>query len=351
MYVITLAVLFGNLADWGTTMIGVRELAKTEEQEELLGQILGLRFGLAILASGILMLVSRLGAVIVFLTAVRSSLALIFQARLKTFWLVPAEIVSGALNLGLTAFFIQRQEGLTAILGAVIAATLAAGLTNGFLATRKIKIKVQFNWVKWQVLFTEAVPMGAILLLFTAVNKIDTLILALLKGNSAVGIYALTYRVYDVVILAAAYLMSSVLPLLVQEYISGRGRSKVRELLKRIAAGMGLLVLVMLAAPLIIWVLTQKRFEEFGEAVGVLRILTLAAGVAYFNHLTGYTLVALGEQKRYLKVPILALIFNVGLNFLLIPRWSYFAAAWVTVATEGLALILSTRCLYEALKE
>jgi O-antigen/teichoic acid export membrane protein len=198
--------------------------------------------------------------------------------------------------------------------------------------------------------------MGAILLLFTAVNKIDTLILALLKGNSAVGIYALTYRVYDVVILAAAYLMSSVLPLLVQEYISGRGRSKVRELLKRIAAGMGLLVLVMLAtvwlaAPLIIWVLTQKRFEEFGEAVGVLRILTLAAGVAYFNHLTGYTLVALGEQKRYLKVPILALIFNVGLNFLLIPRWSYFAAAWVTVATEGLALILSTRCLYEALKE
>ena len=66
MYVITLAVLFGNLADWGTTMIGVRELAKTEEQEELLGQILGLRFGLAILASGILMLVSRLGAVIVF---------------------------------------------------------------------------------------------------------------------------------------------------------------------------------------------------------------------------------------------------------------------------------------------
>jgi O-antigen/teichoic acid export membrane protein len=356
MYVITLAVLFGNLADWGTGMIGVRELAKTAKQEESLGQILGLRLGLAVMAAAVLGGWSWVAAVLVFLTGMRSSLGLIFQARLKTQWLVPAEIVSGGLTLALTYFFVQRQMGLTAMLAAVMAAGLAAVLVNGVLAGREIKISWQFNWRKWRVLLIEALPMGAILWLFTAVNKVDTLILAQLKGVAAVGIYALTYRVYDVLILGAAYLMNSFLPLMVQEYQRKDGQIKIGKMVKRgiriLAVGGGVMLIgVLITAPWLIQILTQKRFGEFTEAVGVLRILAVAIFLAYFNHLTGYTLVALSQQKKYLKVPILALIFNIGLNFLLIPKYSYWAAAWVTVATEGLVLIVTARYLYKILNK
>jgi O-antigen/teichoic acid export membrane protein len=143
---------------------------------------------------------------------------------------------------------------------------------------------------------------------------------------------------------------------MVQEYQRKDGQIKIGKMVKRgiriLAVGGGVMLIgVLITAPWLIQILTQKRFGEFTEAVGVLRILAVAIFLAYFNHLTGYTLVALSQQKKYLKVPILALIFNIGLNFLLIPKYSYWAAAWVTVATEGLVLIVTARYLYKILNK
>jgi len=74
----------------------------------------------------------------------------------------------------------------------------------------------------------------------------------------------------------------------------------------------------------------------------VLRILVFATFIAYFNHLTGYSLIALGKQKVSLIVAIIALVWNVSLNLIFIPRYSYLAAAAITIATEGLVLILTS---------
>ena len=297
-----------------------------------------------------------LAGLIVFLTSLRSSLGLIFQARLKMARLIPAEIVSGSLFLGWSYFLIQKKAGLDLLLWAAVGAMMTAVVMNWFLAKREIRINLRCNQLKWSVLLTEALPMGAILLLFTTVNKVDTLILAYLKGPAAVGVYALTYRVYDVLILGAAYLMSSFLPLLTRAHQEEKWQLKVREIIKKggvILSGGGMVVLggTLIAAPLIIQLLTQKRFEEFKEAISVLRILAVAVFLAHFNHLTGYTLVALGQQKKYLKIPVLALILNIGLNFLLVHRWSYFAAAWVTVVTEIVVLSWSIMMLKRVLRE
>jgi O-antigen/teichoic acid export membrane protein len=146
------------------------------------------------------------------------------------------------------------------------------------------------------------------------------------------------------------------LPLLTRAHQEEKWQLKVREIIKKggvILSGGGMVVLggTLIAAPLIIQLLTQKRFEEFKEAISVLRILAVAVFLAHFNHLTGYTLVALGQQKKYLKIPVLALILNIGLNFLLVPRWSYFAAAWVTVVTEIVVLSWSIMMLKRVLRE
>ena len=72
--------------------------------------------------------------------------------------------------------------------------------------------------------------------------------------------------------------------------------------------------------------------------------------ISYFNHLTGYTIVALGKQRPYFWVAGGALVFNVALNLLVIPRFSYFGAAWVTVLSEGLVLMITTFFIFRILK-
>ncbi len=72
----------------------------------------------------------------------------------------------------------------------------------------------------------------------------------------------------------------------------------------------------------------------------------LATFIAYLNHLTGYTLAALGLQRFSLKVALAALAFNLVFNFFFIPYYSYFASAIITVLTEALVSIVSITYLY-----
>ena len=59
IFVITLAILFGSLADWGTATIGVREVSKNKDQSpQWLANLFILRLGLSLAAAVLLMLVS-----------------------------------------------------------------------------------------------------------------------------------------------------------------------------------------------------------------------------------------------------------------------------------------------------
>ena len=42
------------------------------------------------------------------------------------------------------------------------------------------------------------------------------------------------------------------------------------------------------------------------------------------------------------------MILNISLNLFFIPVWGYMAAAWITVVSEGLVLLVSGFFLYEA---
>jgi len=112
----------------------------------------------------------------------------------------------------------------------------------------------------------------------------------------------------------------------------------------------GVVLATWIFAPLVVRLITQQRFTEFSDSILVLRILSLALFLAYFNHLTGYTIVVLGQQRSYFFVALVALIFNVLANLIIIPQFSYFGAAAVTVLTEGLVLLITTFFVFRLTK-
>lgn len=373
MFVITLAVLFGSLADWGTSMIGVRETAKERtNQGKLLANVFILRIFLSLAAVVFLILVSfviplptkdpqllrriiKIASPIIFLVATRASFMIVFQARLQMYKAAIVDIIGSGLIFLFSWYAVQKGLGFGPLVWAVIWAGFISMLVAAVLALKTVKYIFVFDAKIAKKIISESLPMGAILMLFTIDNKIDTIMLGMMKGSGPVGIYGIAYRVYDVLILGAAYLMKALLPIISRYGDLVHWSGRLRQIYQKsfdilLLGGAGIAVVIWMAAPLIVQILTQQRFPEFADSAAVLRILTLAMFIGYFNHLTGYTIVALGKQRPYFWVAGGALVFNVFLNLLIIPRFSYFGAAWVTVLSEGLVLIITTIFIFRLLK-
>ncbi|PJC28162.1 hypothetical protein CO054_01610 [Candidatus Shapirobacteria bacterium CG_4_9_14_0_2_um_filter_39_11] len=373
IYIITLAIIFGSLADWGTATIGVREVAKEKgSQGKLLGNVFILRLGLSFLAIVLLFAFSlflpiqtqnplllrkmiKIATLIVFLVAIKASFGIIFQSRLEMQKAAVADITTSLLIFLFSWYVVQKGLGLGPLVWAVVWASGVAVVIAGILALKTARYVFQIDKEIMAELIRESLPVGAILLMFTMDNKIDTVMLGAIKGSGAVGIYAIPYRIYDVLILGAAFLMNALLPVISQYSDLERWKDKLRQIYQKafdilFLMGSAGLVFILIFAPAIVRLLTWQRFGEFGDSVAVLRILVLAMFIAYFNHLTGYTIVALGRQRPYFFVAFGALIFNVIANLIAIPRFSYYGAAGVTVLTEGLVLMITSIFIFRLLK-
>lgn len=373
MYVITLAVIFGNFADWGTATIGVREASRAKEKQgRVLANIflvrLVLAFGAALLMTLAALLIPlrtaepvilrkaiMLGTLVLILFTTKAFFGIVFQTKLAMQNLAAADITASALIFLISWFFVRQQFGLLPLIGAVILANIFAVFIAWILAQKTIKLDFRLDRPFVKKLIQESLPMGAILLIFTIDNKIDTIMLGSIKGSGPVGIYAVAYRIYDVLILGAAYLMNALLPILSQYADISRWENRLKRIYQKafdvlLLMGIGVVLAIWIFSPLVVKVITQQRFSEFTDAILVLRILSLALFLAYFNHLTGFTVVALGRQRPYFFIALTALIFNVFANLMVIPRFSYYGAAAVTALTEGLLLLITTIFIFRLLK-
>lgn len=372
MYILTLVTIFGSFADWGTATIGVREASSLKEkQDKILVNVFFLRLALALFGSLLLIataiwlpfgradnLIIRqgilIGSIILILFAVKASFGLIFQTKMQMQKLAIADILASALIFIISWFLVQARAGLLPLVWAVLAANVVAVFMAGFLAVKTVNFRQEIDFSFLKKFLLQSLPMGAVLLMFSIDNKIDTVMLGAIKGNEAVGIYALAYRVYDVLILGAAYLMSSLLPVISQYANEDDWRNKFKVVYQKtfdvlLMMGLVVLVFVFLAAPFIVKFLTMNRFQEFFSAISVLKILSLAIFLSYFNHLTGYTLISLKKQNPYFFIAFFALLFNVGLNLIIIPRFSYWGAASVTMLTEMTVLIITSIFIYRTI--
>jgi len=277
----------------------------------------------------------------VFLS-LKSSAEMIFHARLQLGWKAMMEVVSSTVFLCMVIGGVLAVERVGGVLWAWVAATGSAAFFGWMVLLRYEKIDWTIRTDLTRKLFGEILPTGALLLLFSVYNKVDVLILEHFKGDAAVGIYGLAYKAYDNLVIGAAFLMNSVFPGMASDFARGDRMSVVKRfkgLFKVLVAG-GVVLAggVIVFAPFVIEILGGK---EFMPAVIPLRWLSMATVFSYLNHLTGYSLIAFGKQRVSLMIAVGALIFNILLNWWLIPLYSYEAAAVVTGLTEAVVFMFS----------
>ena len=344
--------IFSSIADLGLYTIFVREVSKAEtsqEEEVVASKVFTLRFGFIILILLVAVflvfalpypLLVKLGVVVASLFSLFSSLVQIltgiFQKYLRLYLVSLADVISRLCQLVLLVIAVYLKSGLLLFIGAAVIAELIHFILIFLFSRFLIKIKISVDFEYWREILKIALPIAASLVFVLIYFKLDTVLLSLMKPAYDVGVYSVAYKILEAVIFLPAIYIGLIMPLLSKHAFADR-----EEFKKTFQSAFNTLSIFALPFAAYIFVLSDPIIRiiggsGFGQSGPVLKILSFAILMIFFGNMGGNAIVALNLQKKGMWIYLAGAIFNVAANLIFIPRYSYFAAAWTTVATEVL---------------
>lgn len=272
----------------------------------------------------------------------------VFQKKLRYDLATVALALGSVVSLG-TLWLILKTPTNAVFAGTMAllsggAATAAAALVG--VRMLKEPLTVSFSPARGLSFFGSAVPLGITLLFNLVYGHADSVILTLTRSTGEVGIYGLAYKMFELMLVFPTFFMNAVYPVLLKAKTEeSRFLSIVRQSFMFLCAmSLVAVLLTWIAAPLV----TTIR-SDFASSVLPLRILSLSFPFFFVSALTMWTLITIGKQGWLVWIYGSSMILNIAFNSMLIPRYGYLAAAWITVASEGVVLVVSGILLQKTL--
>ena len=356
---------FSVLIDFGLYPILVREIAKNESKASyILGNIAGLRIVLSFLVLSVAFLVSlflpysanvkfgiTVAAFSLFFTFLNQIFVGIFQVRLRMDLAALGDVLGRIVVFSLVLLFIYKHLGFLLIISTAVFGNLAQTVLSFLLSRKYIHFNFTFDFSFWRKIFKITLPLAVVSILGIIHFKVDTLILSLLKPASDVGIYGAPYKILEVLISFPAIFVGLIFPTFSRLFAQ-----KAQEDFKRIfQKAFDFLVISAIPVVVGIFVLAGPIMDliagkEFAPSSFVLKILTLSIFSIFLATLMNDCLIAVDLQKKLVRIYLVAVIINVCGNIILIPLYSYYGAAIMTVITESLILVLTSWAVFKFLK-
>ncbi len=186
-------------------------------------------------------------------------------------------------------------------------------------------------------------PLMLIHLLQTVFISIDVLLLRQLlpDGERVVGYYNSAWKWFNALQIIPSYFTLALFPII------SRAIKQDMEMARRMYR-LALKLMLLLALPTsalftfaafpLIGLLGGREFLPDGAIA--LQIIMWSIPFGWLNSVTNYVLIALGMERLQPRAFALAVGFNIVANLLLIPRYSYVAAAVITVLSEVVLLVV-----------
>jgi O-antigen/teichoic acid export membrane protein len=224
--------------------------------------------------------------------------------------------------------------GLVALALSMTLVTTATAMMQAFAAFKLLRFRLRPSRAAIIRLLRIGAPLGIAGLLVNAYARIDQIIVFEQAGSKAAGYYGAVYRVLEQAHFIPISVLTTLAPVIATLYISDRARMlRIVTLAAEFLAigALGALAFAAVAAePL------MRLFfgAEFVPAAPALPILGGAFVFICYGYLTGTLLLALGIAQRQIVVGLAGLVVNVVGNLILVPKYGFLAAAWMTLATE-----------------
>ena|SRR6266576_1043621 len=264
----------------------------------------------------------------------------------------------GAWRGGVGLFFVLCAVAAVRVSGTTLLPITIANATSAVLGAVLLWALWHFRWqtpplepqdqnreIGNQLRWGAVLPLGMATILNLMFHNFDTVMLGAMTSAKEVGRYSAAYKILFV-IFGAYYLLTQAIYPKVSRMKGGRqARQLLAQVLVALAVLGGCLALVIAtwAAPIL-----RIIYGADLNAVHLLRLLGFAIPMDFCAALMGTVLVSRGFDRAVLWGAGTAALCNVLINLWLIPRFSAMGAAWATVISYGvLLLVLGTFCFVQ----
>ena len=353
---------FGILTNLGMNELLIREVARDKSRAtKYLGNMMLMRLILSVVVLAIIAIVINLMdyprdttiAVYIFgAYTILTYLGFIFRMTFRAFEKMEYEAALNVLervittSLGLLILF--TGFGLIEVAYVFLIAG-AVNLLLSFLVCAKIfaKPKLEIDLDFWKKTVRLAVPFTLSNVFVMIYGSTDTFMLSVMKGDAVVGWYNAPYNLIHAFAPVVSLFMTAAYPVMSRLFVSSKDSLNVAyEKSSKYLIVLGLAVSVggMVLADRIIPFLFGG---EFVNSIATLQVLIWNCLLICIYHPILYLLGSINRQGQMAIAGLIGAVANIGLNLILIPRWSYIGAGVATLISGS---ITSFACWYIASK-
>lgn len=348
-FAISFVTLFLIVADMGLPTLITKEVAKDKRLTKLhLTKTFTLKLILnaaAFIITVISIFFMRKDYEIILLVALAAiamfffNLAGIYRAIFQAYEIMKYEaylkIIERIIAVGLGIFLLYKGYGLTALFIVLIFSNAVYYFTIYILTKIKVSdTSFLIDAKTWKQNLTNSMPFWITIVFITLYFKIDTVMLAFMKGFEDTGWYNAAVKIIEVITRFPFLLNVAIFPALSKLHTFSYNKTKMlfeKSIYYMIAIALPVTTgLILLSDRIIIYVYSPT----FNNSIAPLQILAASLIFVFVNYLMGYLLNAIDKQKFFTYSVAITTIINIILNFVLIPKYSYIGASFATLISE-----------------
>lgn len=360
--ILTFLGFFAVFADFGLTLVTVQLISdKNRDEAKTLNNLFALRLVSILIFLSIAPLISfflpysksvKIGILIAVLAfifpALNQVFVALFQKKLCMEKNAIAEIVGKLIVLIGVLFGEKLNLGLNGVLIATSIGAFTSFILHYIFSLKFAFVKLEWDFSLWKEIIIRFWPLAVTVILNLIYLRADTLILSLFKSSEEVGFYGAPYKIIDVFTSLPFMFAGLVLPILSVSWIE-KTYKNFKDILQR-----SLDFIIIVAIPVVIGTLfvSQELIfiiagKDFFSSITILNILIFSLLAIFPGTIFSHAVIAMDKQKKMIPFYIFTSISSVLAYLILIPKFSYYGAAAVTIYSE---VLITTFSAYHVFK-
>ena len=220
-----------------------------------------------------------------------------------------------------------------------------------FLKKKVGKIKLKVDIKAWKSIIQRSYVFVCIAFFSGIYFKIDVYLLKFLKSEQDVGIYSAGYKFFEALLFIIMAYNVSAIPIfkkLIKQSKYALINKMKKDMFFLFLIGITISLLTYLLFPYFLPLIAK---EAYTSSIQVLQITIFALPFLLINSVFLNALYVLNKAYIVIFVFIFQTIFNLSLNYILIPKYSYIACSYITVIAEIINIVIFYLIIKKVIKK
>jgi O-antigen/teichoic acid export membrane protein len=246
------------------------------------------------------------------------------------------ELIGKVIQLSIIILAVKMDWGFSVIISSLLFYMIFNFVVILILSRKYIRFKIEIDFDYWKKFLKESLPMGIAVVITFLYFKTDTIMLSMMQSSSDVGIFNAAFKVIENITFFPAMLIGLILPLTARYIFTDK--KKFQNISDKTFKVLLILIIPVVIGTLFLadGIIRLIGGGGFAESANVLRIIIFSLAFIFFGSFFNNVLLAGNLQKKLMVALGFCAVFNISLNFYLIPHYSYLGASYTSVFTEML---------------